>query len=103
MSEDVKEVGPLFCMQRLEKKILDLNGTEPTTKQAFEIMVAGFSCFIEFAKEVNRRITAIDRRSRARTSPKWWFIDRVLPAIIIAIILGVMNWFALVNTHVMSP
>jgi len=91
--------GTLFCLKHLEKKILDLNGSAPSREQAYEIMVLGFSCFMEFARGVNSRMDILDKRSLDRTTWRFWFIDRVLPAIVIAIIFGVVGWITLVNSQ----
>jgi len=94
----------LFCLERLEDSVQRLNGSAITDEQSKRLTVDLVGCFIQFARNMYKEINNIKNNSAKRSSPKYWFVDRVLPGLIISLItwafLGTMAWIALVNNHI---
>jgi len=113
---NAKTEEKLFCLEKLEKDILEINGADKISpERARRITVDGFGCFIQSVRQIDGRIEAlaremrealekIEKRSKERTSARWWFVDKVLPSLlswtIIGIIVVVITWVSDVSIHI---
>jgi len=116
----------LFCLEKLERDIIEINGSDKISpERARRVTVDGFGCFIQSVRQIDSRISnnnaliqklsaemrealdKIEKRSKERTTPRWWFVDKVLPSLlswtIIGIIVAVITWVSDVSIHLTTP
>jgi len=98
----------LYCLEKLEKEVEKINGVDSVTAaKARRMSIDHIGCFIQFARQNDERfdklyeyLKKLDERSKARSSPRWWFVDKVLPNIITWAIIGAITWIWVVTNRI---